>query len=763
MFTTFYGTSPRATGQKGAAPAKSHKRSQVRRACDWCKLMRIKCDSRRPCHNCQQAGRECATNGENQFRSIVAAVKEIERLRAQVREFESSRKQEPKSPSALDQSRRDSLSDAYVDRPSASRNGVRLDSILYGVASLPFFLTRMRHFLLQADRPPPQLDISTCTGGAQTPLLHHRDCLGADFLPRAQEEHFLDLFWQTHYFSFPILSEGQFRREYQALWADAAPGAPRKPSPLVDIVLALCIQLGAFLIHHAADPAVGSSPEAGLPPSLSGFQYYSRCQEAIDQTIESPSITTVQCNIFSVVYLYEAGLLNRAQVVSGKAIMTAMILGLPNEPLGSEPETQKEVARRTWWSLYILDAKLCMEVGRPPVIGPSHSTCQLPSDSAEIAQSLGPHYMFDDTCLTWLGFQTQTLRLLNAVRAAQSAFYAKYDSIVGANGYQDFGSNGPAREESARVVAEQMKELHAWARQVPDGYLVPRRDGQPYSTDRSPLDLSTDIPIHCQRQRLLLELQYHQYCVSLYQPFICFGSTATGRSTPLSDSKAVAGLNHAMTLTGMVHQALTSSEVLNGVYHVFRWQKNALFTMLGFAYTFPVSHSTAAARKAIDTAIAVVDMYRDILPEAGPVAAIARTLADDVNAVTAGFRTGRSWSSASSSALSLASPADASSASQPGAAAPAKQEASNKQDLATLSAATAAAPPTADDLFDLGLLQELGEVGTSWETMDMLWASLDPDKVLLPGTGAGAGSWAAMGGLDVVASGGLGEGGMDSS
>lgn len=753
MFTTFYGTPPRAAGHRDSAPTNRPKRSQVRRACDWCKLMRIKCDSRHPCYNCQQAGRECAINSENQFRSMAAAVKypprplaaasnadrhrEVERLRAQVRQLES---QTSRTSPRLE------LPEPYAYRPSASRNGVRVDSILYGVASLPFFLTRMSHFL-------PQLDISACTGGARTPPAPGHSSARADYLTRAQEDHFLDLFWQTHYFSFPILNEGHFRGEYQALWADSAPGGPRKASPLVDIVLALCVQLGAFFVHHAGE-------ETGCVPSLAGFQYYRRCQDAIDATIESPSITTVQCYIFSIVYLYEAGLLNRAQVVAGKATVMAMILGLPSEPLGSEPETQKELARRTWWSLYILDATLCFDVGRPPTIGPSHSTCRLPSDSAELAQSLGPHYMFDDTCLTWLGFQTQTLRLLNAVRTVQSALYAKYDDVVGEGGYPAFSSNGQAREETARLVTEQMRELAAWARQVPDNYLVPRRNGQPYSTDRSPLDLSTDIPVHCQRQRLLLELQYHHHCMSLYQPFICLASSAADVPTPLSDSKAAQALQHAMTLTSMIHQALTSSETLNGVYHVFQWQKNALFTLLGFAYTFPVSPSTAAAApKAIDTAVAVVGMYRDVLPEAGPVAQIARTLADDVADTVARFRScgttssssGGGWSSASST-LSLASSADtvATSSSSSSAAAtavppPADHHPDKQHDLSLTTTTTT----TADELLDLGFLQDLAKVGTNWEAMDMLWASLDPDG----GTGGGGGpriaaadAWAAVGG-----------------
>lgn len=502
------------------------------------------------------------------------------------------------------------------------------------MTSLPSLLARLDNFL-RSHRPQLQLDLdlSSCAGNCSQQDINAAQ--GYGFLTRAQESHYLDLFWQTHYFSFPILNEGQFRSDFKALWADrdATSTVLRNASPLVDITLALCIQLGSSFRRQTAGESENGSG-SGVP--LAGYQYYQRCQDSIDQTIESPSITTVQCYIFSIVYLYEAGLLNRAQAVAGKAVMMAMLLGLCNEPRSTEPEAQKEVARRTWWSLYILDAKLSMEVGRPPLLGPNHSTCNPPSDSLDVARWLGPHYSFDDTCPTWLGFQTQTLRLINVVRQARSAVYAKYESIVGEGGYGDFVNNTAAREECAGILTAQMKELDAWAKQVPDSYTVPRRDGQPFSTDRSAIDIRPDTIVHCQRQRLLLELQYHQHCMSLYQPFITL-SPAPEVSTPLSDTKAVAAANHAMALTALMHQSLTSSEALGGTHHVLRWQQNAIFILLGFAYTFPLSSSIPAVARAIEMATAVIDMYGEALPQARRVAAVARALVDDAGAVNAGL------------------------------------------------------------------------------------------------------------------------------
>ncbi|KAI8631796.1 fungal-specific transcription factor domain-containing protein [Xylariaceae sp. FL1651] len=753
MFTTLdlkQGAVSRTTSREdGSVPTSRPRRSVVRRACDWCKLMRIKCDSHRPCSNCQQANRECGMTGDKQFRSIAEAVKEIDTLRAQVREFESTKKQleETKSGSCspIDLSRTASLSESYTGRASASRNGVRVDSVLYGVASLPFFLTRMRHFVHTTRRQTQiDLDISVCAGGARSPPELPQDRLHRNYLSPAQEAHFLDLFWQSHYFSYPILHEAQFRKEYKALIDESNPEAPRKPSPLVDIVLALCIQLGSFHLRHTGD----SPPDANMPaefPSLAGFQYYQRCQEAIDRTIDNPSMDIVKCYIFSIVYLWEAGLLNRAQIVTGKAIMTSMMLGLHNEPPSTESEPHKEVARRTWWSLYILDAKLSMEIGQPPMIGPSHPTCQLPTDSPEIAQWLAPHYPYDEACPTWLGFQTQTLRLLDAVRTARSVFCTKYDTVVDRNGYDNFASDGNAREECARALTDQMKELDAWTQQVPEGYYVVRKDdGQPYSTDRTQIDLNPgrNVLIHCQRQRLVLELQYHQYCMSLYQPFICFVSSSEV-PTPLSDSKAAACLDHAIALTSMIHQGLTSSRALSGIYDVFRWQKNALFTILGFAYTFPVSHSTVEIRKAIEMAIAVLDMYRDTLPEASSVAAIARVLAGDVGAVITNFYAISSWTSPPFTPVTARTPTDQTTAPVMTATTmrPLSSEALGNEDLPMMMAPV---PLPTDEPIDLQFMPEANAmVEANWGAIDELWASLDHSD------GSRTESWPSMGDLAV--------------
>lgn len=536
---------------------------------------------------------------------------------------------------------------AQASSSSASPNGVRFDSVFYGITSLPFFLRRLSAFV-QAERLRlPHIDFDLALG-KRSPFGRNIPSKDA-FLSRDLETCFLDIFWQTYYFGYPIINERELRSRFKLFWDETGPVSLRKASPLLDIILALSTQLGSSVIQPPSSSSNQGSPNSTienigqlsnnevLEAPLPGLQYYRRCEEALDQVVEHPSLETIQCYVFSIVYLLQAGLFNKAHVVTGKAIMMAMMIGLPSELPSSEPEPVKELARRTWWSLYILDAELAAGASRPPITSSLRATCQLPSDSEEIAKWFSPHYLYEPGCATWLGYQTQKLRLLDIVTNISNLFRAKYNSLIGQDGYENFITNAAAREQCACLMTERMKDLIEWTKQVPASYIVARRDnGQPFSTDRSQIDFSPNILIHCQRQRLLLELSYHQYSISLCQPFVSL-RTNPDVPTPASSTMAAAALNHSMTLTSMVHQALTSSELLHGASNVFRWQTNALFTMLGYAYTFPICGLSASIRRSIETAITVVDMHRSTQPEAAAISAIARALNDDIGSIVPGF------------------------------------------------------------------------------------------------------------------------------
>ncbi|KAJ8126150.1 hypothetical protein O1611_g7490 [Lasiodiplodia mahajangana] len=158
--------------------------------------------------------------------------------------------------------------------------------------------------------------------------------------------------------------------------------------------------------------------------------------------------------------------------------------------------------------------------------------------------------------------------------------------------------------------------------------------------------------------------------------------------------------------------------------------------MLGFAYTFPINGSATATRKSIDMAITVIEMYQDVLPEAGPVAAIGRALADHVGTVIMDIGTGdSSWSSlpSTSSTITPIAPSYATLDVRAAAAADAQTSTSNllvpaadpapvQQDWNMMD--MTAMPFSMDKMLGRGAMNQLSEEVVNIEAMDVLWPGL---------------------------------------
>ncbi|KAL1622604.1 hypothetical protein SLS56_008651 [Neofusicoccum ribis] len=746
MFTTFVGVSPRESAQKGAGvPAPRPKRSQVHRACDWCRLNRVKCDNSRPCHNCKQIDRRCSNDGLNEFRSLASATKEVERLRAQIRDFERRLKaandgNTPTPPLTPDKSRlplEDTL-EYYEARPT-TWEGIHIASDFqsqnahyYGPFSTQFFTKQLALFLA-AVMNQPLLDIEPYyeTGATSVPLgglacLSLEDHINCDYLMKMQQDYLLDLFWSRQHACFPLIEQAEFRRHYESLWSESSMGvAFRKPSPIVDIVLALCIQFGAALIPR--DEASRSSPSDVEDTRLAGRIYFQRCHALLNEEGNTSSVTAVQCYVYSVMYLINAGLMNSAQALLATAIQTAHTIGLHHEPPEHLMEPERELRRRLWWSLYILDSTTGMSLGRPWLTQLVSASCRLPNDSLGIAQALGPSYVSPTQDITWLSCHSQILLLVNTVRTIHAAFSDKSNDIVSQARTRSFGKDGQAREKCARFLSDCIKKLGAWAQQVPNGLKLQRQGkGGSFSTDRSRLEFDFSAPVWLQRQRLVLELRYHNYAMNLYRPFICFSPTSSSTFTPLSDNNAIACLNHAIAITNIIYQTFMETDLLNGLHCVFKYQQNAVFTAVGYSCAYPISPPTSSARKALATAISVFEQFGAGFAPASNAIHLTRELAAKVDSVINNVRSGFSTSSLSrKSSFATAAPPSSSSDHQSLASS------LSTLDTAVMSSSnpssTLGSPPMMEHVTTTGMdsMATLDPVTTGAD-LDSLWMSMEP-------------------------------------
>lgn len=699
MFSTFppsdspAGLSPNREVTSGAeerlppsssASIRRTKRQQVARACDFCRAQRVRCDSHIPCHNCESRGRQCSNRGD--IRTLAQALDEIQKLRLQLRELVQQKQQQQATPSETTPGSFVTVEEDHRTVPGYVPNHkktpwlgvfVRVScsqqTSYYGPSSAYYFLKSISEFLanhLHQPQPDHQLQPRAAnktfdgpdspedeedeedqeSDTAETQHQQHRQPRRRRssasnppvLLTRAQEEYFLSLFWDFYFCTLPILDEGEFRAHYHSLW-DTADGSWRRPSALVDIVLALCMQYGmAFMprpITSATDHTVDRDDS-----TLAGRWYYRRSQTLVVHELESPTLATLQCHLYTAIYLSCASFQNMAHTTLSLAVRAAHILGLHLAPPPDLSLREKELRKRLWWGIATAEAKTCMKLGRPFSFDQAHVSCPFPDDGQEAASQPGSTlgiYAGDsdrgEDEVTWLSYSVCCQKLIATSRAIYTDLYDVFASLLYAHGIASPYQDPAILEQAAKYLVQRMDVLHSWHRDlVPKGMKAPRRNGgAPFSTDRTPMELEDGMiggvpvaPLWLRRQRICLELVYHTMVMNLYRPFVSFdtisGSNSSNSSnnhethpspretsgyTPFTASCATACIAHAIAHTLLVHQVLSETDLLDGWHECFQWQWNATVTIIGFLLAHPLGPSTATARRAAHRAVEAFEMF----------------------------------------------------------------------------------------------------------------------------------------------------------
>ncbi|OKL58087.1 hypothetical protein UA08_06825 [Talaromyces atroroseus] len=619
------------------------KRTQVVRACDWCRLNRVKCDANPPCQNCRDHGRHCSNTKQSEAHSLPAANREIHRLRNRlkdlqeqldkVREESKNRTEVAKSPSTPFSNISDST--PHVTTSAALPNSHRKTwdglhdpqsqtgrVIHYGPLSSPYMVMRLNRYMRESSnqlhlksvlpvrisqihRHSPTVSHEQLSDEAEQPSLRLRLAEIED-LSREQEEYFLVLLWQSYNCIYPIVAEEEFREYYNSLWDGTTGQAPRRSSALVDSLLAVCMQFGStFLVDDDEDITDGETESQATRFNTAAYAFYRRSQSALMEELEHPSVQSLQSHIYCIIYLYNTANLDTAHALLGLAIRVAHMLRLHIRPLGPIPKVKQELFSRMWWTLYQLDSQISMTLGRPPLINSDEVGCAMPSDSSDVVQlsTTGLVSPPNEEDISWLSFHVQYIRLTAAARRVHAAFGARCAELLQTKDIQDVHEDPVALETLAGFLSNEVRAMYDWVQTVPRSLKNQRKgSGEAFSTDRTPLNLNSASPLWLQRQRLLLEIIYHHLQIANFRPFIRFPPRGASL-TSLSDNHSIASLNHAVVLTSMLNQVLSETDLLNGWTPLFQYQWDATICIISFVLSNPVCPPTPAARKTLPTAL----------------------------------------------------------------------------------------------------------------------------------------------------------------
>ncbi|EMT60986.1 hypothetical protein FOC4_g10012277 [Fusarium odoratissimum] len=360
--------------------------------------------------------------GRDDFKSVAAATREVQRLRSQVQQLENKLL----SPSPLPQN-----IDAVCKR-SLRWKGVRVNGIQYGPSSLAYFTHRLSTFTKSSFE----------TNVLSSPKLPATSSpLNCDRLQREQQDALLDLYWQGYHAIYPVIEEAAFRQLYDSLWSD------------------------------------NTTRQAGPLP---GFDFYLQAQQALVQDLDYPSLQSAQCYFLSAVYLLALNKENSAYMMIRSAVAAAESLGLQfdgdgNETQDNEGSTCTKTGSRLWRCLVTLDTQVSLHLGRPFAISEPHLYEREHPESDSIAQLAGPNFTLSQSSgINWLRFQHERQGLFQIIREIHTELARVMENVLSEIDQPDFYQHPSSREKCAKYLYEQLKRLKAWVEKLPGSLKTPR-------------------------------------------------------------------------------------------------------------------------------------------------------------------------------------------------------------------------------------------------------------------------------------------------
>ena len=173
----------------------------------------------------------------------------------------------------------------------------------YGPASIFYFIARLNMHLTQSSQSTAIADRMGLVTNTdfESNFMHMAGPVNRIYMERGYEEFYLNIFWEEYHCLYPIVEESEFWTYHRSLWDKSQKF--RKPSALVDIILAICLQHGTTSVRLEGRPKALADKSDEI---IASRWFYRRSQSLLTNQLETPSGITLQTHILSVIYLSNA-------------------------------------------------------------------------------------------------------------------------------------------------------------------------------------------------------------------------------------------------------------------------------------------------------------------------------------------------------------------------------------------------------------------------------------------------------------------------
>jgi hypothetical protein len=341
----------------------STKRPRQSTACNWCRSHKLRCDAEQPsCRNCQRRGVECVTTNLRRPGLGDYRLEPVGRHKRRKRSYGphptavSRASEDPSTPSIFAvpfdpfyQREEDlaGVSDMILvtDKSRSLRQVVGSGSSLYTLAQwLDLFFTKQASwepifpYFQQGLGCSMEVTLSPGVSVLELPSV-------------SQVQEYSAIFFSRIYPIFPIIIESDFVESIEHLRATSTSTLQSKDYP------ALALAYAVF--SASADEAEGQITTIGT-------QYLESAYLLFAHIIAIPYLTSVQALLMLTIILRNRNKDGASWGLLGQTIRIAQSIGL-HRHVSTSSETA-DLHARLWWTAYILERVMQLEMGRPSAI-----------------------------------------------------------------------------------------------------------------------------------------------------------------------------------------------------------------------------------------------------------------------------------------------------------------------------------------------------------------------------------------------------------
>ncbi|KAF2675307.1 hypothetical protein BT63DRAFT_365991 [Microthyrium microscopicum] len=596
------------------------KRHKTARACDRCRLHRIKCDEQKPCANCVGIQAKCIVPSTSPSPSPTRST-----------EHAGS----PNCPQSINDSSgcnsaSNSSSIASISPNSSSTvpSGMTMDQENWWATVLPpesnhkepFNLASHAQSFFASGLPAfSHSSTSTLSGSLFAQLPHpaipsEGRFLASNPLSQSQRSYYLRIFWDACHPFLQIISESEFV-ELDTLPPPAMFDGYMNGSPLADSMIALGMQhshaTGMATRILGLQPstqqysALASPVEATWP----GLEYFHRCRQRM-RTNTDVTLEALRCHALMALYLMKGNAFREAYNLLGITVRKAYIAKLHRPPASHLSEAERTAHMQLWWMLFSLDIQCSLQLDMPAASQKSLIRCPFPAEDALARYvSSASHREEGVNACTYSNHLAKLAVIVSDLGACAST----------ADLVDDGGSSPVAIEHHALDISSALGDLEVWHDQLPPELLLSRAGNA--SDNSESLEFGRDLtkPAWLQRQAVLLELHFHNVYTLIQRPFIrlrypnagdnCGMITPPDSKQPHVEVHISSALHHAIIIVDTAHTVCSVSDVLFGWSEILQPLWNATVTIMAYIHSDNLGSKVPRALESLTRAQAVFESF----------------------------------------------------------------------------------------------------------------------------------------------------------